>query len=233
MKCIGLSSIALVSVLTFNSGASLSKGIEQQVPVSNSSSETEPVKMANIFNTIQRINQTANQNKLREERRQQAEERKRQRETARQEALEKRRLEEERRRQYFESLSPEQQQAYIKEQRSAQSRRNRSTIEINNEQDRQNLHQELSKRNNETHEEWYSRIDPTINKVSGVDYRAWKATLSEENRSKYDAITKRRNYEASEALNKLAPLIFQEVLRDNAPKRPSGCQYVYGSGWSC
>jgi hypothetical protein len=73
MKCIGLSSIALVSILTFNSGAALSKGIEQQVPVSSSSSQTEPVKMANIFRTIRRINQTANQERLREERRQQAE----------------------------------------------------------------------------------------------------------------------------------------------------------------
>lgn len=132
MRCIGWSSVALVSILTFNSGVALSKGIEQQVPVSssNSSSQTEPVKMANIFNTIQRINQTANQNKLREERRQQAEERKRQQEIARQEALEKRRLEVERRRQYFESLSPEQKQAYIKEQRAAQARRDEAAAAI-------------------------------------------------------------------------------------------------------
>lgn len=130
MKCIGLSSIALVSILTFNSGAALSKGIEQQVPVSSSSSQTEPVKMANIFRTIQRINQTANQERLREERRQQAEEWKRQREIARQEALEKRRLEAERRRQYFESLTPEQQQAYIKEQRAAQARRDEAAASL-------------------------------------------------------------------------------------------------------
>jgi hypothetical protein len=53
MKCISLSSIALVSILTFNSGAALSKGIEQQVPISSSSNQTEPLKMANIFRTIQ------------------------------------------------------------------------------------------------------------------------------------------------------------------------------------
>jgi hypothetical protein len=116
------SSIALVSILTLNSGAALSKGIEN-TPISDVSVQTEPVKMANIFRTIQRINQTANQERLREERRQQAEEWKRQREIARKEALEKRRLEAERRRQYFESLSPEQQQAYIEKQQAEQARR--------------------------------------------------------------------------------------------------------------
>lgn len=123
------SSIALVSILTLNSGAALSKRIEN-VPISDASVQTEPVKMANIFRTIQRINQTANQERLREERRQQAEERKRQQEIARQEALEKRRLEAERRRQYFESLSPEQKQAYIKEQRAAQARRDEAAAAI-------------------------------------------------------------------------------------------------------
>jgi hypothetical protein len=110
----------------------MSKGIEN-VSISDISVKTEPVKMANIFQTIQRVNQTVNtvnQINLREERRQQAEQRKQQREIARKEALEKRRLEAERRRQYFESLSPEQRQAYIKEQRAAQARQAEAALSL-------------------------------------------------------------------------------------------------------
>ena len=125
-------SIALVSILTLNSGAAMSKGIENS-SISDTSVKPESVKMANIFQTIQDINQmvnTVNQVKLQEERRQQAEQRKQQREIARTEALEKRRLEAERRRQYFESLSPEQQQAYIKEQRAAQARQAEAALSL-------------------------------------------------------------------------------------------------------
>ena len=126
------SSIALVSILTLNSGAAMSKGIEN-VSISDISVKTESVKMANIFQTIQRVNQTVNtvnQINLREERRQQAEQRKQQREIARKEALEKRRLEAERRRQYLESLSPEQRQAYIKKQRAAQAKRDEVAAQL-------------------------------------------------------------------------------------------------------
>lgn len=108
----GLSSVTLVSFLSINSGAAMSK-VPEQVPLPTSSAQTKPMIIANPFKLIQETIRTAeqlNQIRLREQRRQ--EEKRRQREL---EAT--RRLEAERQQRYFDSLSPAQQQAYLAEQK--------------------------------------------------------------------------------------------------------------------
>jgi FtsZ-interacting cell division protein ZipA len=142
MKCIQrLSSVFLASCLTLNSTAVMSKGIED-LPLQTSSAETEqPLIMAQLklpkfirdtSRTIKRLEQMRAQQRRREEllrRRQEWEARREERraeflrrqqelEVARREATEQQRLEAERRQQYFESLSPEQKQAYLAEQRA-------------------------------------------------------------------------------------------------------------------
>ncbi len=108
----GLSSITLVSCLSVSSGAAVAK-VTEQVSNPTSSAQTEPVIIADLFRTIRDGVQTidqVNQIRLREQRRQE-------KEAAQREAAERRRLEAERQRRYFESLSPEQQQAYLAEQK--------------------------------------------------------------------------------------------------------------------
>jgi hypothetical protein len=117
----GLLSIALASFLSINSGVAMGRGIEQ-VPNPTSSDQTEPMIMADFFRDIQRTIQTidqVNQIRLREERRQELE-------AARQAATEQQRLETERRRQYFESLSPEQKEAFLAEQRARREQADQS-----------------------------------------------------------------------------------------------------------
>jgi multidrug efflux pump subunit AcrA (membrane-fusion protein) len=129
MKCVRVvSSIALVSFLSTNAGVGLAVSKVPEVQThSNPSSQTSPSKVA-IFTIIRdaiRTGEQINQIRLREERRQAAEKRRQELERRRQEleaarraATEQQRLEAERRRQYFESLSPEEQQAYLTEQRA-------------------------------------------------------------------------------------------------------------------
>ena len=123
MKCVqGLSGIVLVSFLVHPSVA-MSK-VAEQVSNPASSGQTEPVVMANIFIDIQRAIQTVdqvNQIRLQEQRRQEAESRQQELEAARREATEQQRLEAEQRRQYFESLPPEEKEAYLAEQRARQA----------------------------------------------------------------------------------------------------------------
>lgn len=101
-------------------------------------------------------------------------------------------------------------------------------VQVNNNE---NLYQRLAKRNDESHEVWYDRIDPMISVMPGADYRAWKATLLPEDSEAYDAITRQRNYEASEQLNQMIPLIIEGVLQeeDDARQRAreSDCR-LYG-----
>jgi hypothetical protein len=113
MKCIrGLSSVALVSFLSINSGVALSK-VPEQVPNPTSSAQAEPMIIANPLRIIRdgiRTVDQLNQIRLREQRRQEQE-------AAQREAAEQRRLEAEREQRYFDSLSPEQQQAYLAEKK--------------------------------------------------------------------------------------------------------------------
>lgn len=100
--------------------------VPEQVSNPTSSAQTEPVIIANPFRIIREGVQTLdqiNQIRLREQRRQEEE-------AARREAAEQRRLEAERRQRYFESLSPQEQQAYLAEQRAAQARRTAATLSL-------------------------------------------------------------------------------------------------------
>jgi len=119
MKCVhGLSSVALVSFLSINSGVAMSK-VPEQVPNPTSSAQTQPMIIANPLRIIRdgiRTVDQINQIRLREQRRQEQE-------AAQREAAEQRRLKAEREQRYFESLSPEQQQAYLAEQKQREMER--------------------------------------------------------------------------------------------------------------
>ena len=113
-----LSTVALVSFLSLNAGSAMSKVIEQ-VPNVTPSAQTQPTIIAqfNLPGWIRDAGQvvnTVNQIRLQEQRRQELE-------AARQAATEQQRLEAERRRQYFESLSPEQKETFLAEQRARQA----------------------------------------------------------------------------------------------------------------
>ena len=122
-----LSSITLVSCLCVSSGAAMAK-VTEQVSNPTSSAPTEPVIIANplrriqdAVRTIREVDQTVDSvTSLIEQ-----QNRRRELEAARKAATERERLEAERRQRYFESLSPEEQQAYIEEQR-AQSQSDRA-----------------------------------------------------------------------------------------------------------
>ena len=114
----GLSSITLLSCLSVSSGAAVAK-VTEQVSNPTSSAQTEPMIIANPFRIIREGVQTIdqmNQIRLREQRRQEQE-------AAQREAAEQRRLKAEREQRYFESLSPEQQQAYLAEQKQREMER--------------------------------------------------------------------------------------------------------------
>jgi HD superfamily phosphohydrolase len=147
VKCIQrLSSVTLLSCLTyvscgtFNSAVAMSKGTED-VPIQTSSTQAMPVTIAQLklpsvirdaTRTVNQLEQIRAQQRRRAEllrRRQEWEAKREERkaeilrrqqelEVARREATEQQRLEAERRQQYFESLSPEQKEAYLAEQRA-------------------------------------------------------------------------------------------------------------------
>lgn len=120
-----LSSITLVSCLCISSGAAVAK-VTEQVSNPTSSAQTEPVRIANPLRKIRegvQIIDQVNQIRLQEQRRQEAERRQREQEAAQREAAE-------RERKYFESLSPEQQQAYLAEKRERQARYDQFAIEL-------------------------------------------------------------------------------------------------------
>jgi hypothetical protein len=140
-----LSSITLVSCLTyasfgtFNSAAAMSKGTED-LPSQASVPQSEPVTIAfKLPSVIRDATRTVKQlERIRAQQRRRAEflrrkqewetkqedrkaeilRRQQELEVARRDATEQQRLEAERRQQYFESLSPEQKEAYLAEQRA-------------------------------------------------------------------------------------------------------------------
>ncbi|MBD2311205.1 hypothetical protein H6G20_05975 [Desertifilum sp. FACHB-1129] len=96
----------------------------------------------------------------------------------------------------------------------------------------EDLHQTLSRRSHETHEEWYSRIDPLILRMPGKQYRAWKATLPTEDKEAFDAITRQRNHEAREQFNRMLPLAIEEALTQ--PRREvNHRQGMSDTEWAC
>ncbi|ARV61330.1 hypothetical protein BZZ01_24345 [Nostocales cyanobacterium HT-58-2] len=87
-----------------------------------------------------------------------------------------------------------------------------------------NNNQVLNKRGNETHEQWYERIDPIIMRTPKAEYQAWKATLSAQDRKAYDAITKRKNREAANRFNDVLPAIIEDALSNqDATSTPQEC----------
>lgn len=183
-----LSSITLVSCLCISSGAAVAK-VTEQVSNPTSSAQTEPVRIANLFRTIQRGVQTVdqvNQIRLREQRRQEVE----------------------RRRQELENQKAGEQ---LQQQPVDQA-----PVQVNDNED---LYQRLARRSDESYEKWYDRINPIINTMRGQNYRAWKATLLPEDREAFDAITKQKNYEAAEIMNQITPLIWEGVLQEEEESR--------------
>ena len=123
---LGLPALALASLLGATPGSAAASA-----PTQTTTDASEPVMVANLGNILRDINRGAQQVQQ-EIQRQQREQQRREREAARQQqiqereaarqaAAERQRLEAERQRQYFESLTPEQQQAYLAEQRARQA----------------------------------------------------------------------------------------------------------------
>ncbi len=132
---LGLPALILVSMLGAKPGFAATQTHTQ--PMSH---QSEPIMVANLSNVLRDINRGA-QRVQQEIQRQQREQERRNREAARQQrqqeqeaarraAAERRRLEAERERQYFESLTPEQQQAYLAEQRARQAAQTEAMIRI-------------------------------------------------------------------------------------------------------
>ncbi|MGB3310490.1 MAG: hypothetical protein WBG32_06475 [Nodosilinea sp.] len=123
---LGLSGLLAASIVGATPGFAAT-----EVPTHAVTDLSEPVMVANLGNVLRDINRGAQQvqqeiqrQQRQQQRRDQEAARQRQQqeqESARQAAAEQRRLEAERQRQYFESLTPEQQQAYIAEQRARQA----------------------------------------------------------------------------------------------------------------
>lgn len=140
------SSIAIISLVNFSPAIAINQDYNQK-PEQTRSIQTRLIKTAQfggVFKTIKRQRRREESQRRREESRRRREEARRRRkerielarqrrkryEAARQAATEKQRLEAERRRQYFESLSPEQKQAYVAKQRQIQQQRNEAAAAI-------------------------------------------------------------------------------------------------------
>ena len=140
----GLSSIALISLLSTTPCFALNRS-SSNLPNQSLSNQPEATKLAGFFdsadkllNTVERERRRQERREARERARREREERRKARERARQERLEaarkrreeyeaarkaateRQRLEAERRRQYFESLSPEEKKAYLAQQYARQ-----------------------------------------------------------------------------------------------------------------
>lgn len=99
---------------------------------------------------------------------------------------------------------------------------NQVSAQVNDNKD---LYQGLAKKDDESYEVWYDRIDLTTYFTSGEEYRAWRATLSPEDNEAYDAITRQRNYEAREQFDQMIPLIIEGVLQEDEDARQRGREF--------
>ncbi|MBD2579921.1 hypothetical protein [Oscillatoria sp. FACHB-1406] len=118
-----LSVIAVVSCLSANSVAAIAKTPESENS-STSAAKTEPIFVAGFFDSLQQTIQTIQQvGGIIQQHNQQQE-----LEEARRRASEQERLEAERRQRYFESLSPQEQKAYMEEQRALQAQRDTAAL---------------------------------------------------------------------------------------------------------
>ena len=253
----GLSGFALVSLLSFQSGAAMSK-VPEQVPSRTSSAQTQPVIIAgNPFKIFQDAAQTVDQvNKirLREKRRREEKRRRKKLEAAR-------KKEAERRRQYLESLSPEERQVYEIIEKAKRDLRHqpiadflgsgfgitpKGTTQTPQDLDRefQNairnsnnstssqppvnhgsvapatttgnriLQRILNKRSNETHEQWFLRIDPVLSHTPREEYRTWRATLSSADNQAFNALVQKENEFRRQQMRETSGAVWDMIKRD-------------------
>ncbi|BAZ13416.1 hypothetical protein NIES4071_52550 [Calothrix sp. NIES-4071] len=72
----------------------------------------------------------------------------------------------------------------------------------------------LNKRSNETHEQWYARIDPVISHTPGEEYRAWKATLSSADNKAYNALVQKENEQTRKRMQEASGVVTDMIKRD-------------------
>ncbi len=72
----------------------------------------------------------------------------------------------------------------------------------------------LNKRSNETHEQWYARIDPVISRTPGEEYRAWKATLSSADNKAYDVLVRKENEQKRQRMQEADAALWDMIKRD-------------------
>ncbi len=72
----------------------------------------------------------------------------------------------------------------------------------------------LNKRSNETHEQWYARIDPVISRTPREEYRAWKATLSSADDKAYDALVRKENEQKRQRMQEADAALWDMFKRD-------------------
>lgn len=72
----------------------------------------------------------------------------------------------------------------------------------------------LNKRSNETHEQWYLRIDPVISHTPGEEYRAWKATLSSADNQAYNALVQKENEFRRQQMEETSGVVSDMIKRD-------------------
>ncbi|MEA5514029.1 hypothetical protein [Nodularia sp. UHCC 0506] len=72
----------------------------------------------------------------------------------------------------------------------------------------------LNKRSNETHEQWYLRIDPVISRTPGEEYRAWKATLSSADNQAYDLLVRKENEFKRQQMEEASGAVRDMIRRD-------------------
>lgn len=210
---VALTSLALVS---FSSVApclaatqAISRSTEQALPsqVLPNAAKTTLVAGFNFGGLINQGLDIVKQEQLRKE----EEERKAQQEKERQERLEAQKKQQE------ERAAAAKREADLEKQRL--STQPSTSLRQNNSQSADNLHQVLKKRGNETYEQWYKRINPIIMRMPGTEYRAWKATLSVQDKQAYDAIVRRKNHEAADRLDTIIPTILQDAAASQNPTR--------------
>lgn len=253
----GLSGFALVSFLSFQSGAAMSK-VPEQVSSTTSSVQTQRVIIAgNPFKIIQDAAGTVDQvNKIRLREKRRREEKRRRKKL---EAAQKK--EAERRRQYLESLSPEERQVYeiiekakrdLRHQpiadflgsgfgitpkgttqtpqdldrefqnairnsnnsTSSQLSVNQGNVPSDTKPGNRILQRILNKRSNETHEEWYLRIDPVLSHTPREERSAWKATLSSADNQAYNAFVQKENEFRRQQMKEASGALRDMIRRD-------------------
>jgi hypothetical protein len=127
----------------------------------------------------------------------------------------------------FDKLTPQQQTA-MREQYEAQKIREKNDLLEKNKEANANgltgkgykieeVYRMLKKRNEESYELWYERIElPIVNGkyMTPYDYRNWRKTLSEEDNLAYDRITRDTNRKRGEQFDKMLPEILQDVIKN-------------------